>query len=53
MQEHVNQEQQWRRELQERLELQERSTAELEEQRDRLLELSSYQENQLRQYAYV
>ncbi|PNF22698.1 hypothetical protein B7P43_G07122 [Cryptotermes secundus] len=51
MQEHVNQEQQWRRELQERLQLQEQSTVELEEQRDRLLELSSYQEKQLRQYA--
>jgi hypothetical protein len=53
MQEHMNQEQQWRLELQNRIELRSQSIVDLEEQRDRLQKLSSYQENQLRQYVYV
>jgi hypothetical protein len=53
MEERLNQEQQWRIELQNRIELQSQSVVDLEEQRDRLQKLSSYQENQLRQYVYV
>jgi hypothetical protein len=49
----LNQEQKRRIELQNRIELQSQSTADLEEQRDHLQKLSSYQENQLRQFVYV
>jgi hypothetical protein len=53
MQELLNQEQQWRLELHNRIELQSQSSVGLEEQRDHLQKLSSDQENQLRQFVYV
>lgn len=49
-QERLNQEQQRRLELHNRIELQAQSSVGLEEQRDRLQKLSSDQENQLRQF---
>jgi hypothetical protein len=53
MQGRLNEEQQWRTELHNRIELQSLSSVGLEEQRDRLQKLSSDQENQLRQFTYV